>query len=155
FETVPVAALMPAHSTTAPLSFWKRISSPPPVPTVSKLLSPTTCQVGPGLGNALMALTVVPVICQRASPPLSFCHRMSASPLPVSNSAAALKCQSGGTAGRGATTLGVLLFMSQRTLSPAWSRQRMSASETATCGLTAAATEPITGGDAPSVNDTE
>src|SRR5262249_27638937 len=89
---------------------------------------PMTCQVGPGLGSACMAVTDVPVICQSASAPLSFCHRMSASRLPVvpSKSAAALTCQSGVTTGSAATLLGVLLFMIQTTSSPAWSRQRRS-----------------------------
>src|SRR5215470_14203308 len=112
-ETVPSTGLIPVQIASAPLSFWKRISS---AATLSKLLSPTTCQVGPGFGSAVTAVTVVPLICQIASAPLSFCHRMSALLTPrdgESKSAAALTCQSGGTPGSGAIVLAVLLFMSQ------------------------------------------
>src|SRR5262249_35769665 len=76
-----------------------------------------------------MALTVVEFIFQSASAPLSFCHRMSASPpSPTSKSAVALTCQSGVTNGSVTSVTSVLLLKIQRTSSPAWSRQRMSAS---------------------------
>src|SRR5262249_50831916 len=126
--TVPCPALMATHIASAPLSFWNTMSSPI---SALKSLSPTTCQVGPGFGSSCMAVTVVPSICQSASAPLSFCQRMSALPLlpAVSNSAAALTCQSGVTRGSTPTVLGVFSIIVQSTSSPAWSRQRMSPNE--------------------------
>src|SRR5262249_15622381 len=126
---VGVDALVMVHNASDPLSFWKKISS---AESALKSSSPTTCQVGPGFGSALTAATVAPCICQSTSAPLSFCHRMSESPLPNSSkSAAALKCQSGVTNGSAVRVVAVLLFISHIASFPALSRQRMSAKEPA------------------------
>src|SRR5215470_1244222 len=72
-------------------------------PFMSRML--TICQVGPGLRlTTFMAVTVVPLISQTATAPLSFWNTMSALRLKL-RSAMPLTCHDGSTVGRAATVL--------------------------------------------------